>query len=89
MLARRSLLDIDPDMGEGLDEDRRLAADRDLVGRIEIPLTEHHFEAAYVARAVPLARGWERQLEIAANPLFYEPGLDADRLSARLWQRAG
>jgi hypothetical protein len=55
-----------------------------VVGRIEIPLTEHHFEAAYVAPAVPLARGWERQLDIATNPLFYEPGLDADRYRAWL-----
>jgi hypothetical protein len=55
-----------------------------VVGRIEIPLTEHHFEAAYVATAVPLARGWERQLDIADNPLFYEPGLDAVRYRAWL-----
>ena len=55
-----------------------------VVGRIEIPLTEHHFEAAYVATAIPLARGWERQLDIADNPLFYEPGLDADRYRAWL-----
>ena len=55
-----------------------------VVGRIEIPLTERHFEAAYVADVVPLARGWERQLDISANALFYEPGLDADRYRAWL-----
>jgi hypothetical protein len=48
-----------------------------VVGRIEIPFTERHYEAAYVAPVVPLARGWERQLDIVDNPLFYEPGLNA------------
>jgi len=56
-----------------------------VVGRIEIPLTERHFEAAYVAEVVPLARGWERQLDIADNALFYESGLDADRYRAWLF----
>jgi hypothetical protein len=54
-----------------------------VVGRIEIPFTERHYEAAYVAAAVPLARGWERQLDIRDNPLFYQPGLDAG--SYRTW----
>jgi len=45
--------------------------------RVEIPFTRRHWEAHHVAAAVPLARGWERQLDIATNPLFYEPGLDA------------
>ena len=44
------------------------------VGRLEIPLTLHHFEAAFVAPSVPIARGWERQADIATNPIFYEPG---------------
>ena len=30
-----------------------------------------HWEAAYIAPVVPLARGWERQLDTADNPLFY------------------
>jgi hypothetical protein len=45
---------------------------------------EHHYEAAYVAAAVPLARGWERQLDMVDNPLFYEPGLDATAYRAWL-----
>ena len=44
------------------------------VGRIEIPLTLRHFEAAYVAPVVPIARGGERQLDIALNGLFYRDG---------------
>jgi hypothetical protein len=40
-------------------------------GRVEIPFTAGHWEAAFVAPTVPLARGWERQLDSADNPLFY------------------
>ncbi len=41
------------------------------VGRLEIPATQNHWETAFVAPAVSLARGWERQVDIADNPLFY------------------
>lgn len=41
------------------------------VGRVEVVPTEDHWEAAYVAPELPLARGWERQLDVADNPLFY------------------
>jgi hypothetical protein len=40
--------------------------------RIEIPFTDNHWEAAVVAPHVPLARGWERQLDRKVNPLFYD-----------------
>lgn len=42
--------------------------------RIEIPFTAGHWEAAYVAPDFALARGWERQLDISYNDLFYEEG---------------
>jgi hypothetical protein len=42
--------------------------------RVEIPPTLEHWESAYVAPHVSLARGWERQLDIADNPLFYNAG---------------
>jgi hypothetical protein len=48
----------------------------DPVGRIEIPFTGRHFEAVYVAPVAPLARGWDRQVDIAVNALFYEEALD-------------
>jgi hypothetical protein len=52
----------------------------DRPARVEIPATKHHWEAAYVAEHVQIARGWERQLDRARNPEFYDPlhPLDAD-----------
>jgi hypothetical protein len=40
--------------------------------RIEIPFTDNHWESARVAPTVPLARGWERQLDRKVNRLFYD-----------------
>jgi hypothetical protein len=40
--------------------------------RIEIPFTDNHWESARVAPYVPLARGWERQLDRKVNALFYD-----------------
>jgi hypothetical protein len=39
--------------------------------RVEIPFTVFHWEAYAVAPKFPLARGWERQLDIKYNGLFY------------------
>ena len=52
--------------------------------RVEIPPTREHWEAAWVAPYVSLARGWERQLDIADNPIFYHPGT-LDPTSYRQW----
>jgi hypothetical protein len=48
-----------------------LAGHGEPVGRVEVVPTRFHWEAAYVAPAAALARGWERQLDTADNPLFY------------------
>jgi hypothetical protein len=48
-----------------------LARQRPEDGRVEIPFTRSHWEAAVVAPHFPLARGWERQLDAGRNPLFY------------------
>lgn len=45
--------------------------------RTEIPFTHFHWEAWVVASHFPLARGWERQLDIAEDPLFYRGHLTA------------
>jgi hypothetical protein len=56
------------------------------VGRVEIPSTYRHWEAAYVAPRLALARGWERQLDIAYNPIFYSAPLTA--ASYHMWLHA-
>jgi hypothetical protein len=56
------------------------------IGRVEIPSTYRHWEAAYAAPDVLLARGWERQLDIAYNPIFYSEPLTAS--SYRTWLQA-
>jgi hypothetical protein len=43
--------------------------------RVEIPFTENHWEARHVAPSFPLARGWQRQLDVRDNALFYRPRL--------------
>ncbi len=53
-------------------------------GRVEVVPTEYHWEAAWVAPVMPLARGWERQLDTAYNPIFYRPGL-LNAYSYRAW----
>jgi hypothetical protein len=42
-------------------------------GRVEVVFTRNHWEAAEVAPRVPIARGWERQLDRRHNALFYRP----------------
>jgi hypothetical protein len=51
--------------------------------RIEIPFTSSRWESAEVAPLVPLARGWERQLDTANNPVFYRG--DLNRLTYASW----
>jgi hypothetical protein len=49
------------------------------VGRVEVVPTRDYWEAAYAASAVPLARGWLRQVDLAYHPLFFDGSLSADR----------
>jgi hypothetical protein len=44
--------------------------------RIEIPFTSSRWENAEVAPLFPLARGWQRQIDTADNPVFYRGGLN-------------
>jgi hypothetical protein len=52
--------------------------------RIEIPFTQFHYEAYEIAPRFPLARGWERQLDIEDNALFYDGTLSASTYHAWL-----
>jgi len=56
--------------------------------RVEIPFTGFHWEAYEVASRYPLARGWERQLDIKDNHLFYAGVLTAARYRRWLDQLA-
>lgn len=54
----------------------RFLESRDGPFRIEIPFTANHWEAHHVASRFPLARGWERQLDVRNNAIFYDGTLD-------------
>jgi hypothetical protein len=56
--------------------------------RVEIPFTENHWEALHVAGSIPLARGWERQLDRRHGALFYDGRIDARRYRAWLDEHA-
>lgn len=56
--------------------------------RVEVPFTQGHWESYYLAPRVPLARGWERQTDIADDPLFYAGRLTAARYERWLHQLA-
>jgi hypothetical protein len=56
-------------------------------GRLEIPFTRLHWEAYWVAGgrdAIPLARGWERQLDRKVNAVLYDRTLTPARYRAWL-----
>lgn len=54
-------------------------------GRIEIPFTRNHFETVYVAERFPMARGWERQIDIHYNPVFYRRQTQLPPTAYRRW----
>lgn len=71
-----------------INEIRRRNMDGRPVGRLEIPFTESHWEAYFVAPEVPYARGWERQVDLHRNGALYEPDLTADDYRAWLLDNA-
>ncbi len=50
--------------------------------RVEVPPTANHWEAAYLAPGVELARGWLRQLDTTRDEIFYS---DDGRLTNRAY----
>jgi hypothetical protein len=54
-------------------------------GRIEVPFTRNHFETVYVAERFPIARGWERQIDIHYNPIFYRRQTQLPAAAYRRW----
>ncbi|HEV3284962.1 MAG TPA: N,N-dimethylformamidase beta subunit family domain-containing protein [Solirubrobacteraceae bacterium] len=56
--------------------------------RVEVPLTRSHWEAALLAPSVPLARGWEKQLETRYDRVLLTPGLTPATYSSWLHAQA-
>jgi hypothetical protein len=56
--------------------------------RIEIVPTADHWEARWVAPHVPIARGWERQLDRYRNGLFYGPSSRPSSAEYLAWLHA-
>ena len=54
--------------------------------RVEIAFTLTHWEAAYVAPDIPIARGWERQVDRKVNAPLYDASLDGARYAR--WLRS-
>jgi hypothetical protein len=55
------------------------------IARVEVPFTRSHWEAAWLAPTVSLARGWEKQLDTRYDDVLLRPGLDG--ASYRAWLR--
>ncbi|MFL6101228.1 MAG: hypothetical protein ACJ71T_14880 [Actinomycetales bacterium] len=49
-------------------------------GRVEVPSLRQHWEAYYIPRVFPIARGWERQLDLRDNEVLYRPDLTPEAL---------
>ncbi|MCQ4083710.1 MFS transporter [Streptomyces sp. RB6PN25] len=62
----------------------RLGADRD---RVEVVAARTHWESAGLSPYVNLARGWNRQLDVERNPVFYDGKITAATYHAwlRTW----
>jgi len=56
---------------------RFVAAHGGTLARVEVPLTRSHWEAAWLAPSVSLARGWEKQLDTRYDDVLLAPGLTA------------
>jgi hypothetical protein len=53
--------------------------------RIEVVPTVDHFEARFLGLRVALARGWERQLDLGRDGLFYDEGSTLSATRYRSW----
>ena len=58
------------------------------VGRVEVVPLRDHWESTYVADVVPIARGWERQVDVDRNALFYDDTLAPDTYLSWLYENA-
>lgn len=63
-------------------------ARRQPVGRVEVVPLRDHWESAYLPATVPLARGWERQVDTDRNGLFYADDLTREEYARWLRREA-
>jgi hypothetical protein len=68
--------------------ERFLARRPDRPVRVEVPLTRSHWEAALLAPAVSLARGWEKQLDTRFDRALLRPALGAAAYDRWLHEQA-
>ena len=54
-----------------------------VTGRLELPETSGHWDASALEGTAPLARGWNRQLDVDWNPIFFADPLTP--ISYRQW----
>jgi hypothetical protein len=55
--------------------------------RVEVPPTANHWESAYLAREVELARGWLRQLDTTRDDIFYADEGELTHATYSSWLR--
>ncbi len=67
---------------------RFLAAHGGGLLRVEVPFTRSHWESAWLAPTVSLARGWEKQLDTRYDDVLLRPGLSAVSYEKWLHQQA-
>jgi hypothetical protein len=65
-----------------------LAAHGGELVRVEVPFTRSHWEAAWLAPSVSLARGWEKQLDTRYDDVLLRPGLTSAKYLTWLRQQA-
>jgi hypothetical protein len=68
--------------------DRFLATHGSDLERVEVPFTRSHWEAAWLAPKISLARGWEKQLDTRYDDVLLAPGLTAAGYRAWLREQA-
>jgi mono/diheme cytochrome c family protein len=68
--------------------ERFVAAHGGSLVRVEVPFTRGHWEAAWLARRVSLARGWEKQLDERYDGVLLSKGLTAGQYRAWLDEQA-
>ena len=56
-----------------------------LGARVEVPPTANHWESAYLAPQVELARGWLRQIETTRDDIFYDDDGELGSGQYRAW----